>query len=165
MSAFDPKRTLITPPSGALDLTVTMVRPDPRGRRCDGASSSHFSAARRSYGQLRSAAGLLTAAKKTRRSSLHSIAPTGAILINALTLGGWYLLPGLAVAISCATGIYAFLFSCLSRRSCRQRSALHYRLRPRLLARLASEHSSLWWKDRCPRTKEADPPVSHPFAL
>ena len=62
------------------------------------------------------AAGLLTAAKKTRRSSLHSIAPTGAILINALTLGGWYLLPGLAVAISCATGIYAFLFSCLSRR-------------------------------------------------
>ena len=62
------------------------------------------------------AAGLLTAAKKARRSSLHSITPTGAILVNGLTLGGWYLLQGLAVAISCATGVYAFLFSCLSRR-------------------------------------------------
>ena len=29
----------------------------------------------------------------------------------------------------------------------------------------ASEHSCVRWKDRWPRTKEADPPVSHPFAL
>jgi hypothetical protein len=40
----------------------------------------------------------------------------GAILINAPTLGGWYLLQGQAVAISRTTGIYALPFSGLSRR-------------------------------------------------
>jgi hypothetical protein len=40
----------------------------------------------------------------------------GAILLNAPTLEGWYLLQGPAVAISCATGIFALLFSGLSRR-------------------------------------------------
>ena len=40
----------------------------------------------------------------------------GAILVNAPTLGGWYLLQRQAVAISRTTGIYAFLFSGLGRR-------------------------------------------------
>jgi hypothetical protein len=39
-----------------------------------------------------------------------------AILVNAPTLGGWYLLQGQAVAISRTTGIYALPFSGLSRR-------------------------------------------------
>ena len=51
------------------------------------------------------------------------------------------------------------------RHGCRQRSALHFRLWPGLLAKLASEHSGVRWKDRCPRTEESDPPVSHPFTL
>ena len=29
----------------------------------------------------------------------------------------------------------------------------------------ASKHSGVRWKDRCPRTEESDPPVSHPFTL
>ena len=54
---------------------------------------------------------------KTRQLSLHSItSEAGAILVNAPTLGGWYLLQGQAGAISRATGICAFLFSGLSRR-------------------------------------------------
>jgi hypothetical protein len=39
-----------------------------------------------------------------------------AILVNAPTLGGWYLLQRQAVAISRTTGIHAFLFSDLGRR-------------------------------------------------
>ena len=55
--------------------------------------------------------------QKARRSSLHSItSEPDAILVNAPTLGGWYLLQGKAVAISCTTDIYALLFSGLSRR-------------------------------------------------
>ena len=50
----------------------------------------------------------------TNWTSITSVA--GAILVNAPTLGGWYLLQGQAVAISRTTGIYAFLFSGLSRR-------------------------------------------------
>jgi AraC-like DNA-binding protein len=40
---------------------------------------------------------------------------SGCNLINAPTLGGWYLLQGPAVAISHTTGIHALLFSGLSR--------------------------------------------------
>jgi hypothetical protein len=40
----------------------------------------------------------------------------GAILVNAQTLGGWYLFQGQAVAISRTTGIYALLFGGVSRR-------------------------------------------------
>ena len=39
-----------------------------------------------------------------------------AILVYTPTLEGWYLLQGLAVAISCTTAIYALLFSGVSRR-------------------------------------------------
>jgi hypothetical protein len=52
--------------------------------------------------------------RSTIRTSITSVA--GAILVNAPTLGGWYLLQGQAVAISRTTGIYAFLFSRMSRR-------------------------------------------------
>ncbi|SIO15263.1 hypothetical protein SAMN05443247_02397 [Bradyrhizobium erythrophlei] len=52
--------------------------------------------------------------RPTSWTSITSIA--GAILVNAPTLGGWYLLQGQAVAISRTTGIYALLFSGLSRR-------------------------------------------------
>jgi hypothetical protein len=52
--------------------------------------------------------------RSTSWTSFTSVA--GAILVNAPTLGGWYLLQGQAVAISRTTGIYAFLFSGLSRR-------------------------------------------------
>jgi len=47
-------------------------------------------------------------------TSFTSVA--GAILVNAPTFGGWYLLQGEAVAISRTTGIYALPFSGLSRR-------------------------------------------------
>jgi hypothetical protein len=40
----------------------------------------------------------------------------GAILVNAPTLGKWYLLQGPAVVISRTTGIYALLIGGLSRR-------------------------------------------------
>src|SRR5215471_18601043 len=52
--------------------------------------------------------------RSTSCTSITSVA--GAILVNAPTLGGWYLLQGQAVAISRTTGIYALLFSGLSRR-------------------------------------------------
>src|SRR5262249_61095715 len=52
--------------------------------------------------------------RSTSRTSITSVA--GAILVNAPTLGGWYLLQGQAVAISRTTGIYALPFSGLSRR-------------------------------------------------
>ena len=52
--------------------------------------------------------------RPTSWTSITSVA--GAILVNAPTLGGWYLLQGQAVAISRTTGIYALLFSGLSRR-------------------------------------------------
>src|SRR5262245_47143019 len=52
--------------------------------------------------------------RSTSWTSITSVA--GAILIDAPTLGGWYLLQGQAVAISRTTGIYALLFSGLSRR-------------------------------------------------
>jgi hypothetical protein len=52
--------------------------------------------------------------RSTRRKSIARVA--GAILVNAPTLGGWYLLQGPAVAISHTTGIYALLLSGLSRR-------------------------------------------------
>jgi hypothetical protein len=53
--------------------------------------------------------------KRARRSSLDSVtSEADAIMINAPTLGGWYLLQGKAGAISCATDIYALLFSGLS---------------------------------------------------
>src|SRR5262245_15892138 len=52
--------------------------------------------------------------RSTSWTSITSVA--GAILVNAPTLGGWYLLQGQAVAISRTTGIYALLFSGLSRR-------------------------------------------------
>src|SRR6266849_3709067 len=52
--------------------------------------------------------------RPTSWTSITSVA--GAILVNAPTLGGWYLLQGPAVAISRATAIYALLFSGPSRR-------------------------------------------------
>ncbi len=52
--------------------------------------------------------------RSTSWTRITSVA--GAILVNAPTLGGWYLLQGQAVAISRTTGIYALLFSGLSRR-------------------------------------------------
>src|ERR1700730_4207933 len=52
--------------------------------------------------------------RSTSWKSITSVA--GAILVNAPTLGGWYLLQGPAVAISHTTGIHALLFSGLSRR-------------------------------------------------
>jgi len=52
--------------------------------------------------------------RSTRRTGSTSVA--GAILVNAPTLKGWYLLQGQAVAISCTTGIYALLFGGPSRR-------------------------------------------------
>jgi hypothetical protein len=52
--------------------------------------------------------------RSTSWTSITSVA--GAILVNAPTLGGWYLLQGQAVAISHTTGIYALLFNGLSRR-------------------------------------------------
>jgi hypothetical protein len=52
--------------------------------------------------------------RSTSWTSITSVA--GAILVNAPTLGGWYLLQGQAVAISRTTGIYALLFSGSSRR-------------------------------------------------
>jgi hypothetical protein len=74
-----------------------------------------------SSAQARSAGGLRDQLRQKpwpRRStswtSITSVA--GAILVNAPTLGGWYLLQGQAVAISRTTGIYALLFSGLSRR-------------------------------------------------
>jgi len=55
--------------------------------------------------------------QKARRSSLHSITSVAdAILVNAPTLEGWYLLQGQAGAISHTAGIYALPFSGLSRR-------------------------------------------------
>jgi hypothetical protein len=55
--------------------------------------------------------------QRARQLSAHSItSEAGAILVSVPTLEGWDLLPGLAVVISCATGIYASLFSGLSRR-------------------------------------------------
>jgi hypothetical protein len=74
-----------------------------------------------SSARARSAGGLLNQLRRkswprrsTRWTSITSVA--GAILVNASTLGGWYLLQGQAVAISRTTGIYASLFSGLSRR-------------------------------------------------
>ena len=52
--------------------------------------------------------------RSTSWTSITSVA--GAILVNAPTLGGWYLLQGQAVAISRTTGICALLFSASSRR-------------------------------------------------
>jgi len=52
--------------------------------------------------------------RSTSWTSITSVA--GAILVNAPTLGGWYLLQGQAVAISRTTGVYALLFSRLSGR-------------------------------------------------
>jgi hypothetical protein len=52
--------------------------------------------------------------RSTRSISFTSVAD--AILVNAPTLGGWYLLQGQAVAISRTTGIYALPFSGPSRR-------------------------------------------------
>ena len=52
--------------------------------------------------------------RSTSWTSTTSVA--GAILVNAPTLGKWYLFQGAAVAISRATGIYALLISGLSRR-------------------------------------------------
>ena len=52
--------------------------------------------------------------RSTNWTSITSVA--GAILVNAPTLGGWYLLQGQAIPISRTTGIYALLFSGLSRR-------------------------------------------------
>jgi hypothetical protein len=52
--------------------------------------------------------------RSTACTSITSVA--GAILVNAPTLGGWYLLQGQAVSISRTTGIYAFPFSRMSRR-------------------------------------------------
>jgi hypothetical protein len=64
----------------------------------------------------RSAAGSLTTAK-ARRLSPHSIAGVaGAVLVNAPTFGGGYLIQGKAGAISCTTDIYTLVFGGLSRR-------------------------------------------------
>ena len=52
--------------------------------------------------------------RATSSTSITSVA--GAILVNAPTLDGWYLLRGHAGAMSRTTGIYALLFSGLSRR-------------------------------------------------
>jgi hypothetical protein len=52
--------------------------------------------------------------RSTSRTSITGVA--GAILVNAPTLGGWYLLQGQAVPISRTTGFYALLFSGPSRR-------------------------------------------------
>jgi hypothetical protein len=52
--------------------------------------------------------------RSTNWTSITSVAD--AILVNAPTLGGRYLLQGQAVAISRTTGIYAFPFSRMSRR-------------------------------------------------
>jgi hypothetical protein len=52
--------------------------------------------------------------QSTSWTSITSVA--GAILVNAPTLDGWYLLRGQAGAMSRTTGIYALLFSGLSRR-------------------------------------------------
>ncbi len=52
--------------------------------------------------------------RSTSGTGITSVA--GAILINAPTLGGRYLLQGQAVAISRTTGVYALPFSGLSRR-------------------------------------------------
>src|SRR5262249_28267282 len=52
--------------------------------------------------------------RSTSWTSIASVA--GAILVNAPTHDGWYLLRGQARAMSRATGIYALLFSGLSRR-------------------------------------------------
>jgi hypothetical protein len=52
--------------------------------------------------------------RSTSWTSITSVA--GAILVDAPTLGGWYLLQGQAVAISRTTGICALLFSGLRRR-------------------------------------------------
>src|SRR5262249_5621405 len=52
--------------------------------------------------------------RSTSWTSITSVA--GAILVNAPTHQGWYLLRGQAGAMSRATGIYASLFSGLSRR-------------------------------------------------
>jgi hypothetical protein len=64
----------------------------------------------------RAAAGSLTAEMARWSSwSLASAGVTGAILVNALTLGGIYFLLGHAVAIARATGIHAFVFCGVSR--------------------------------------------------
>src|SRR5258707_3488074 len=52
--------------------------------------------------------------RSTSWTSITSV--VGAILVNATTLEGWYLLQGQAVAISRTTGICALLFSGSSRR-------------------------------------------------
>ena len=52
-----------------------------------------------------------------RSTSWTSItSEAGAILVNAPTLEGWYLLHGQTGAVSCTTGIYALLFGGPSRR-------------------------------------------------
>ena len=52
--------------------------------------------------------------RSTSWTSITSVA--AAILVNAPTLGGWYLLQRQAVVIPCTTGLDALLFSGLSRR-------------------------------------------------
>jgi len=51
--------------------------------------------------------------RSTGRTSFAAV--VGAILVNAPTLKGWYLLQGQAVPISRTTGMYALLFSGLNR--------------------------------------------------
>src|SRR6266852_759360 len=101
-------------------------RPHPWHARAGGGAVHSINSGSRPYSitssaRARSAGGLRDQLRRKpwpRRStswtSITSVA--GAILVNAPTLGGWYLLQGQAVAISRTTGIYALLFSGLSRR-------------------------------------------------
>src|ERR1700758_2298479 len=78
--------------------------------------------------------------------SLASAAVTGAILVNRPTLDGVYLLLGQAVAISCATGIHAFVFSGVGRQQGKGRGICVARI----------QGSRPQWQKRCENHENVD---------
>ena len=113
-------------PNRSTDHAMTMSNSRRAASRHSLSNAGRLSRQSRPYSitssaRVRSAGGLRDQLRRKpwpRRStswtSITSVAV--AILVNAPTLGGWYLLQGQAVAISRTTGIYALLFSGLSRR-------------------------------------------------
>jgi hypothetical protein len=101
--------------------------------------------------------GALAAMARWSSWSLPSAAVPGAILVNRPTLEGEYLLLGQAVAISCATGIHAFVFSGVGRQQGEGRGICVARI----------EGSRPQWRKRCEDHEDADkvsPAVFHDLA-
>jgi hypothetical protein len=109
--------------SGAQPLRTAGVQPPDMGDRYYifevvdlWMSDSESSPSKRTAGGNQTVQGQVLA-MRLRRSSLHSITrEPDAVLVNAPTFGGWYLLQGKAGAISSTTDIHALPFSGLSRR-------------------------------------------------